>query len=230
MNIIAQSLYKLSNISKNIKSMLNIFSDEQIIAVQNIINICYSHAIKNGVVLNTKLVQLFNKLNAKNKLNVEDGKIKFNKINYIVNIDYYAKLYSSYIDKIVTYLSKNIKNVQQWNDLFSMINSNVLDNLTSTKSVFVQKNQLSTAEQIQLLIENSALNNIILSDINRIDFVDGEQKTMEAVRAKMATGNKHQQIRNSDMEILVDVSDIKTILKNNIQDNLNKNNQSSAID
>jgi hypothetical protein len=32
------------------------------------------------------------------------------------------------------------------------------------------------------------------------------------------------------MEILVDISDIKTILKNNIQDNLNKNNQSSAID
>jgi hypothetical protein len=56
MNVISNNLVKLSNISKNIKSMLDNFNNKQITIVQNIINEVYSHAIQNGVVKNSKLL------------------------------------------------------------------------------------------------------------------------------------------------------------------------------
>ena len=56
MNIIAENLVKLSNVSKNIKSMLDNFNDKQITIVQNIVNEVYNHAVQNGVVKNSKLL------------------------------------------------------------------------------------------------------------------------------------------------------------------------------
>ena len=229
MNVIAENLYKLSNISKNIKSKLNSFSQQQIEIIENIINACYAHAVKNNVVLNTKLFQLFNKLNAKNAIIITNGKLVFPQINIVANIDYYAKIYTSYIDKIIPYLRKNIKNEQQYQDLFDLINDEQISDFTNTKTIFAETNDLNTAQQIETLVQKSAVNNIILSAINRIDFAEGEEKTMQAIRAKMATGNKHEQIQNSDVSSLVDVDDAKQILKNNENDNINKTNQSSAL-
>lgn len=229
MNVISNNLVKLSNISKNIKSMLDNFNNKQITIVQNIINEVYSHAIQNGVVKNSKLLQLFNKLNSKHYLNVVNGKIAFPTINPIANTDNFAKIYSSYLDKIVSYLQKNIRNANQWNNLFVLINSQQLDNLTSTASVFVQQNDLNIAQETQVLIKRSALQNIILADINRIDFAENEEKTVDTMRIKLTVGNKHQQIQNSDVKVLVDVEDVKNILFNNEKDNLDNNNQSSAL-
>ena len=229
MNVISNNLVKLSNISKNIKSMLDNFNNKQITIVQNIINEVYSHAIQNGVVKNSKLLQLFNKLNSKHYLNVVNGKITFPAINPIANTDNFAKIYSSYLDKIVSYLQKNIRNANQWNNLFVLINSQQLDNLTSTASVFVQQNDLNIAQETQVLIKRSALQNIILADINRIDFAENEEKTVDIMRIKLSVGNKHQQIQNSDVKVLVDVEDVKNILFNNEKDNLDNNNQSSAL-
>lgn len=229
MNVIAENLYKLSNISKNIKSKLNSFSQQQIEIIENIINACYAHAVKNNVVLNTKLFQMFNKLNAKNAIIITNGKLVFPQINIVANIDYYAKIYTSYIDKIIPYLRKNIKNEQQYQDLFDLINDEQISDFTNTKTIFAETNDLNTAQQIETLVQKSAVNNIILSAINRIDFAEGEEKTMQAIRAKMATGNKHEQIQNSDVSSLVDVDDAKQILKNNENDNINKTNQSSAL-
>lgn len=229
MNIIAENLVKLSNVSKNIKSMLDNFNDKQITIVQNIVNEVYNHAVQNGVVKNSKLLQLFNKLNGKYGLRVVNGKIVFPTINPIANTDNFAKIYSSYLDKIVSYLQKNIRNENQWNNLFVLINSNQLQNLTSTASVFVQQNDLNIAEEAQVLIKRSALQNIILSDINRIDFAENEEKTVDTMRIKLSVGNKHQQIQNSDVQVLVDVEDVKNIIFNNEKDNLDNNNQSSAL-
>lgn len=229
MNIIEKNLLRLTNIEKNTKSMLGSYTEQQINSLQQIINCCYLHAIKNNVVLNSKLLQVFRKLNAKFYLNVENGQIIFNKIPLISNIDYYSKLYSDYLDKIISYLQKNNIDVNEWSDLFQLINSTVLDEFSSTSSIFVQKNEINIAEQVDVLVQKSALHNIILSDLNRIDFSDDEQPNLEKIRAKLSTGNKHQQIKESDVEVLVDVQDVKTILFNNEQDNLNNKDQSSAL-
>lgn len=229
MHIIEENLLKLTNLSKNIKSKLQSFTAQQILVIENIINTSYHHAVLDGVILNSQLLQLFNKINAKNNVNVIDGNIVFPTINLISNADYFAKIYTSYLDKIVSYLHKNIKNEKQWNDLFVLINHSSIVNLISVQSQFVEQNDINIAQQAELLIKRSVLQNIVLSDLNRIDFVQGEEKTLDAIKAKLATGNKHEQTQSSDMAILVDVEDIKKIITTNKKVHLNNNNQSSAL-
>ena len=227
MNNISISMQQLSNLVRNTKSYFCVFEQQQITILQNLINKMLSYAINNNNIINSKLFEILNKIIQKHNLKIQNNTIVFPQFAYFVNTDNYGKMYANFLEKIYSYLNK-CSNLEDFEDFFQLLDNNDIVKYTNMTSENYEENSLMTANDIQVLITNSALKNYIFGDLNRIDFYDGQEKTLQAIRAKLSTGNKHEQIQESDAKTLVDVQDVKTILANIEKDNINNKNQNSA--
>lgn len=213
---------KLHNLSRQIKTSIESFTQQQITIVQNIINAMFAHCYLNGNITNNQIYQLFQKAMEKYSLNIQNNKIVFQTAEVFSHPDYYAKIYSLFLDKILSYFSTNNVNDADYNDVSLLINDEKLNKYTLLLNDKQDNKEIQIAQQRDNIVKQTILNNVILSDINQIEFYQGEEKTMNKVQAKFIIGTKQDQIRSSDTTTLVDVQTRNEIIREIESESLNK--------
>lgn len=217
-----QQKQKIHNLSRNIKTSIQSFTGQQISLVQSIINTMFSYGYSEGKITDTCIYEIFDKIINKYSLAIEDEQIQFPEIQEFADLNYFAKMYSAFLDKMVSYFSNHNVKDQDFADLFELLDSELILPKTTLKSESAQENEIQIAELRDVIVKDTVVKSITTSSLNSVEFGQGEEQNVQNLSVKLAIGNKQEQIRDSDATTLVDMQTGKQIIREIESDALNK--------